>query len=254
MPDTDIATRLQTIRDRIAAATRRAGRDSDSAQLLAVSKTQPVELIHEAMEAGQLLFGENRVQEVLAKQPVLPAKLRWHLIGPLQSNKIRKILPLVEVIHSVDSLSIAKDINRIASELGLHPKVYLEINVGAESSKHGFDPSAIREQLATLYTLDRLYIQGLMCIPPFDADPEKSRPYFGMLRELRDELEKQGGAPLPHLSMGMSHDFEAAIEEGSTMVRVGTAIFGDRKTKQKDCLEIEDARGFAWGKRPRDRS
>lgn len=227
----DIQARLKTIRERMTAAARKAGRDAGEVQLLAVSKTQPVELIREAMAAGQFLFGENRVQEVLAKQPLLPAEARWHLIGPLQSNKIRKILPLVDAIHSMDSLSIAKDINRIAGELGLHPKVLLEINVGGEASKHGFEPEAARRELEALYGLDRLCIEGLMCIPPFAEDTEKSRPYFVTLRELRDALEKQGGAPLPQLSMGMSHDFEVAIEEGATVVRVGTAIFGDRKPR-----------------------
>jgi pyridoxal phosphate enzyme (YggS family) len=224
----DIAERLNQIRERISTACNRAGRDVSSVELVAVSKTKPAEVIQEAVDAGQLLFGENRVQEVLLKKPVLPSKLRWHLIGPLQSNKVRKILPHVEMIEAVDSLDVARDINRIAAELGLHPKVLLEINVAVESSKHGFGAKQIREQLEELYALDRLYIQGLMCIPPFDPMPEQSRKYFVQLRTLRDELEKTGGAPLPVLSMGMSHDFEVAIEEGATLVRVGTAIFGGR--------------------------
>lgn len=224
----EIAARLEQIRERITAACARVGRDSKSVELVAVSKTKPAELIQEAVDAGQSLFGENRVQEVLLKKPLLPARLRWHLIGPLQSNKVRKILPLVEMIEAVDSLDIARDINRIAAELGLHPKVLLEINVATESSKHGFSADRIRSQLEELYALDRLYIQGLMCIPPFDPSPEASRKYFIQLRMLKEELEKLGGAPLPVLSMGMSHDFETAIEEGATLVRVGTAIFGGR--------------------------
>jgi pyridoxal phosphate enzyme (YggS family) len=224
----EIAARLEQIRERMTAACARAGRDPKSVELVAVSKTKPAELIQEAVDAGQSLFGENRVQEVVLKKPLLPARLRWHLIGPLQSNKVRKILPLVEMIEAVDSLDIARDINRIAAELGLHPKVLLEINVATESSKHGFSADRIRSQLEELYALDRLYIQGLMCIPPFDPSPEASRKYFIQLRTLREELEKLGGAPLPVLSMGMSHDFEAAIEEGATLVRVGTAIFGGR--------------------------
>ena len=224
----EIAARLELIRERITAACARAGRDPKSVELVAVSKTKPAELIQEAVDAGQSLFGENRVQEVLLKKPLLPARLRWHLIGPLQSNKVRKILPLVEMIEAVDSLDIARDINRIAAELGLHPKVLLEINVATESSKHGFSADRIRSQLEELYALDRLYIQGLMCIPPFDPSPEASRKYFIQLRMLKEELEKLGGAPLPVLSMGMSHDFETAIEEGATLVRVGTAIFGGR--------------------------
>lgn len=225
----EIADRLLEIRTRLAAAAGRSGRAAETVELLAVSKTYPVEIIQEAVDAGQILFGENRVQEVVLKQPQLPAKLHWHLIGPLQSNKVRKVLPLVQMLHAVDSVDIARDINRIAGELGLHPKVLIEINLAAESSKHGFTPQAVREQLEALYSLDRLYIQGVMCIPPFDPVAEKSRRYFAQLREIRDELEKRGGAPLPVLSMGMSHDFEVAIEEGATIVRVGSAIFGSRK-------------------------
>ena len=223
-----VADNLAAIRERLAKAAEGAGRKASDVELLAVSKTFPVEAIQEAVDAGQTLFGENKAQELLAKQPALPSRLRWHIIGHLQSNKVRKILPIVEAIHSVDSLDLAKDINRIAAELGLFPKVYLEINVAAESTKFGFNPQAAREQLEALYGLERLEIQGLMCIPPFSANAEDSRRYFVILRGLRDELEKLGGAPLPRLSMGMSHDFEIAIKEGSTIVRVGSAIFGSR--------------------------
>ncbi len=223
-----IADHLEAIRQRVYDAAVRSGREPSSVELLAVSKTHPVETIQQAVDAGQLLFGENRVQEILLKQPQLSSKLKWHLIGPLQSNKVRKILPLVDRIHAVDSLDIARDIHRIAGELGLQPRVFIEINLATESSKHGFSIAQIREQLEALYALDHLDIQGLMCIPPFDPVPEKTRPYFVKLRVLRDELEKLGGAPLHQLSMGMSHDFETAIEEGATIVRVGSAIFGNR--------------------------
>lgn len=226
-----IAENLEAIRQRVAAATQRSGRKPGDVELLVVSKTFPAEVVREAVDAGQTLFGENKVQELLAKMPLLPSSLRWHLIGHLQSNKVRKVLPVVDAIHSVTSLDLAKDINRIAGELGLFPKVYLEINVGAEASKHGFDAKSVSAQLEELYKLDRLFIQGLMCIPPFAPEVEKSRPYFAELRELRDKLEQQGGAPLPKLSMGMSHDFEIAIEEGATIVRVGSAIFGGRTAK-----------------------
>lgn len=224
----EIADRLQEIRSRLAAAEQRSGRTPGAVDLLAVSKTYPVEVIQQAVDAGQIEFGENRVQEIVLKHPQLPAKLQWHLIGPLQSNKVRKVLPRVEMIESVHSLDIARDINRIAAELGLHPRVLLEVNVAAESSKHGFSAELLKARLEELYALDRLYIQGLMCIPPPAADPGKSRPYFAGLRGLRDELERLGGAPLPELSMGMSHDFEVAIEEGATLVRVGSALFGAR--------------------------
>jgi|UniRef100_UPI0037849E6A pyridoxal phosphate enzyme (YggS family) len=228
----ELSARLQVIRDRIHTAAVRCGRDPATVELLAVSKTHPVEVIREAVEAGQLLFGENKVQEILAKAPQLPAELHWHLIGHLQSNKVRKVLPLVKAIHSIDSLDLARDVNRIATELGLTAKVYLEVNLAEESTKHGFKVEDLRASLEALHGLDRLNIQGLMCIPPFEADAELSRPYFTRLRELRDELEKSGGKPLPLLSMGMSHDFEIAIEEGSTLVRVGTAIFGERPRKE----------------------
>lgn len=228
---TDLHDRLQAIRDRIHAAAARSGRDPDSIELLAVSKTFPVEAIRDAVDAGQLVFGENKVQELLAKAPQLPSHLQWHLIGHLQSNKVRKVLPAVKFIHSIGSLDLARDVDRIAAELGMYPKVYLEVNLAAESSKHGFSAEKLRASLEDLYALRRLEIQGLMCIPPFDPVAEKSRSYFIQLRELRDELEKVGGGPLPLLSMGMSHDFEIAIEEGATIVRVGSAIFGDRKLK-----------------------
>jgi hypothetical protein len=230
----ELPARLQAIRDRIQTAAARCGRDPATVELLAVSKTHPVEVIREAVEAGQLLFGENKVQEILAKAPQLPAELHWHLIGHLQSNKVRKVLPLVKAIHSIDSLDLARDVNRIATELGLTAKVYLEVNLAEESTKHGFKVEEMRASLEALHALDRLNIQGLMCIPPFEADPELSRPYFTRLRELRDELEKSGGKPLPLLSMGMSHDFEIAIAEGATIVRVGSALFGERPRKA-DC-------------------
>ncbi len=227
----DLASRLQAIRDRISAAAVRCGRAPESVELLAVSKTFPVEAIREAVDSGQILFGENKVQEILAKAPQLPSNLQWHLIGHLQSNKVRKVLPHVRAIHSVDSLDLARDIERISGELGLTTRVYLEVNLGDESSKHGFSAEELRAQLEALHAMKRLEIQGLMCIPPFDDDPEKSRPHFVRLRTLRDELEKTSGIPLPLLSMGMSHDFEIAIEEGATMVRVGSAIFGERTYK-----------------------
>ena len=224
----DTHARLQAIRQRMNAAAARCGRDPASVELLAVSKTFPVEAIREAADAGQVLFGENKVQEIIAKAPQLSASLHWHLIGHLQSNKVRKVLPLVKFIHSVGSLDLARDIDRIAGEMGLFPKVYLEVNLAGESSKHGFNAEQLRSHLEALYALKRLEIHGLMCIPPFDPEPAKSRPYFVQLRTLREDLEKHGGAPLPLLSMGMSHDFEIAIEEGATIVRVGSAIFGDR--------------------------
>lgn len=223
-----IAENILTVQDRIAEAAGRAGRDPGQIELLAVCKTFPAEVVREAVDAGQRLFGENRVQELLAKQPLLPSSLRWHFIGHLQSNKIRKVLPVVDAIQSVDNLDLARDINRIAAELGLFPKVFLEVNVAAEASKFGFAPGKLAEQIEELFHLDRLEIQGLMCIPPPVPKPEDARKSFVFLREFRDRLEQQTGTRFPALSMGMSHDYEVAIEEGATIVRVGSAIFGDR--------------------------
>lgn len=223
-----LVERLQEIRDRLHTATQKAGRQPHEVDLMAVSKTFPVEDVQEAVDAGQTLFGENRVQEALSKIPALPAELRWHLIGHLQSNKVRKILPFVEAIQSIDTLDLARQVNRIAGELQLTAKVYLEVNIGDEASKHGFAPADLKTQIEDLLSLTHLRIQGLMGIPPFEPDPESTRPWFSALRELRDDLQVRSGLSLSGLSMGMSHDFEIAIQEGSTLVRVGSAIFGAR--------------------------
>ncbi len=179
-------------------------------------------------DAGQPIFGESRVQEARAKIPLLPSAARWHFVGHLQKNKIRHALPLFELFHSVDSLALAQDLERIAEEEGLRPRVLLEVNVAGEASKIGFGPAALREQLEELLLLVKLNIEGLMIIPPLAPDPEQSRQYFVMLRELRDEVEREFDLKLPELSMGMSNDYGVAIEEGATFVRVGTAIFGAR--------------------------
>lgn len=223
-----IAENLNAIRARIDAAAHRAGRDPAAVELVAVSKTHPAETIREAVDEGQMLFGENRVQEALIKIPSLPGRLRWHLIGHLQSNKVRKALPLFELIHGVDSVELARDIDRIAGELGLHPRVLLEINVSGERSKHGFDPAALERELDRLLLLPRVQVEGFMTMAPLVPEPEASRPFFASLRELRDRLATRTGIPLPILSMGMSGDFEVAVEEGATLVRVGSAIFGNR--------------------------
>ena len=226
-----IAENLESVRVNISDAARRSGRESSAVQLIAVSKTYPGDVIREAVEAGQELFGENRVQEALIKIPTLPGRLQWHLIGHLQSNKVRQALATFERIHGIDSLALGRDVNRIAGEMGLFPKVMLEVNVAGEGSKFGFDPNVLRAGMEELLTLDRVAIDGLMAIPPFDPDPESSRKYFVALRECRDRLSTEFRVPLPELSMGMSGDFEVAIEEGATFVRVGTAIFGTRRGK-----------------------
>ncbi|MBV8140920.1 MAG: YggS family pyridoxal phosphate-dependent enzyme [Verrucomicrobia bacterium] len=226
-----IAENLQSVRRVIAESEHKSGRPVGSVELLAVSKTHPPEVIREAVEAGQLLFGENRVQEAKAKIPELPARVRWHLIGHLQSNKIRSALPAFEIIHGVDSVDILEDIQRIGGELGLFPRVLLQVNVAGESSKFGFTPERLLSEVERISRLERVQIEGLMTIPPLAANPESSRKYFVQLRELRARLEKEFRFSLPQLSMGMSGDYRIAIEEGATLVRVGTAIFGERRAK-----------------------
>lgn len=224
----DPSARLQAVHDRIAAAAARAGRAPDTVELVAVSKTFPAEVVRTFWEAGQTVFGENRVQEAAAKIPELPGAARWHLIGHLQKNKVRRALPLFELIHGVDSLDLAAAIDRVAAEEGLFPRVLLEVNVAGEASKFGFRPDVLEREIEALLALPRLQIEGLMTIAPYAEEPEAARPHFAGLRELRDRLAARAGVPFSTLSMGMSGDFEVAVEEGSTLVRVGSAIFGHR--------------------------
>jgi hypothetical protein len=224
----DIAANLEQVLSRIEAAARKAGRSPDDVQLIAVSKKQDAEKIRAVFDAGQAVFGESRVQEARTKIPLLPSAVRWQFIGHLQKNKIRHALPLFELFHSIDSLALAQDIQRIAGEEGVRPRVLLEVNVAGEGSKFGFAPDKLRSEMEALLELGRLEIEGLMTIPPLAPDPEETRPYFVALRELRDELQREFAVALPQLSMGMSNDYPIAIEEGATFVRVGTAIFGGR--------------------------
>jgi hypothetical protein len=229
-----IAENLECVREQIARAAAKANRSVDGVELVAISKTHDAEKVREAIEAGQTLFGESRVQEARAKIPELPSNLRWHFVGHLQKNKIRYALPLFELIHSIDSLALAQDANRIAEEEGMHPRVLLEVNVAGEGSKFGFTPDTLRTEMETLLALNRLSIEGLMTIPPLAPEAEGSRKYFVTLRELRDALETEFRAKLPHLSMGMTNDFVIAIAEGATLVRVGTAIFGERSRRKRE--------------------
>ena len=228
-----IAENLEHVREQISEAAAKAGRAVSDIELVAITKTHPAARVREAVEAGQTLFGESRVQEARAKIPELSSKLRWHFVGHLQKNKIRHALPLFEMIHSVDSLALAEDINRIAEEEGMHPRILLEINVAGEGSKFGFAPDKLREEMEHLLALPRLSILGLMTIPPLTEEPEASRRYFVQLRELRDRLQTEFRVDLAQLSMGMTQDFRVAIKEGATLVRIGTAIFGERSKKQK---------------------
>ena len=220
--------RLEKVRAEIEQAAAKFGRNVQEIELIAVSKAHNAEKIHEAIAGGQLLFGESKVQEARAKIPLLPSHLRWHFIGHLQKNKIRHALPLVELIHSVDSVDLANQVERIGKEDGLFPRVLLQVNVGGDGSKFGFKPEALLESMEQLLELQRLSIEGLMTIAPLATDAEKSRPHFARLQLLRSELEQRFRLKLPHLSMGMSDDFVVAIEEGATLVRIGTRIFGPR--------------------------
>lgn len=222
------AENFASIQQRIQAACARVGRDPADVKLLAVSKTHPPETVREAVEAGQLWFGENKIQEAKAKIPLCPGKARWHFIGHLQSNKVRDAVELFEMIQGVDSLAIAKEISKRAEQAAKTMPILLEVNVAGEASKFGYAPEKLLAELNEINALPKIEIHGLMAIPPFTAVPEKARPYFQKLRELKLQCEKILGAPLPELSMGMSGDFEVAIEEGSTMVRIGTALFGER--------------------------
>jgi len=229
-----IAENLERVREQIAQSAAKARRAIDEIELVAISKTHDSARVREAVEAGQTLFGESRVQEARVKIPELPSSLRWHFVGHLQKNKIRHALPLFELIHSIDSLGLAQDVNRIAEEEGLHPRVLLEVNVAGEGSKFGFQPNKLREEMETLLALPRLSILGLMTIPPLAEEAEKSRRFFVQLRELREQLQTEFNVDLAQISMGMTQDFSAAIEEGATLVRVGTAIFGERSRPKRD--------------------
>ena len=223
-----ISANLARVKTRIAEACRRSGRDPAGVELIAVSKTFPAEDVREAVDAGQTLFGESRLQEAEPKIALLPGSLRWHFIGRVQRNKVRRMLPMFEAIHGVDSLRLAAYMDGVAAELGLFPKVFLQVNIGGEPAKGGFEPDAIMREAAEIFALPRMEVLGLMCIPPAGCTAEDARPWFVAMRQLRDELEEKYSTPLPSLSMGMSDDFEVAVEEGATHVRVGSSIFGAR--------------------------
>jgi pyridoxal phosphate enzyme (YggS family) len=222
------AENLAAILARINAVAEKHGRNPGEVRLVAVSKTNPPEAIHEVFEAGQRAFGESRVQEALPKLDALPPEIEWHFIGHLQTNKIRKVVDRFALFQGVDNQKLAQQMNRIAGELGVTANVLLEVNVSGEESKFGFDPKTLPAALEDLLPLPFLRIHGLMTMAPYSDDPENARPYFAKLRELRDRLAVETGNPLPELSMGMSGDFEQGIAEGATIVRVGSAIFGER--------------------------
>jgi pyridoxal phosphate enzyme (YggS family) len=224
----DLVANLGSIQQRIAAACERSGRSASSVTLMAVTKTHPPETVQAAANVGLVYFGENKVQEAKAKIPHCPGRLRWHFIGHLQSNKARDAVELFEMIQSVDSLALAKEINRRCEQAGKRMPILIEINLAGEASKFGYAPERLLADLPELNALPRLEIQGLMTVPPWKPAAEQVRPFFREARELKERCEQVLGAALPTLSMGMSGDFEVAIEEGSTLVRIGTALFGER--------------------------
>jgi hypothetical protein len=227
----DIAVRLTAVRERIAAAARRAGRRPQDVTLVAVSKTFGVDDARAALAAGVTDLGENRVQEAEEKIPAVPEDARWHLIGHLQKNKVNKALELFQLIESVDSLDLAEAIGKRAERHGAVVDVLLQVNVAEKESQFGFPETDLRAQAGALARVARLSLKGLMCIAPLVEDPEGARPAFRQLRGLFDELGprmREAGHPWRHLSMGMTNDYPVAIEEGATMVRVGRAIFGER--------------------------
>jgi len=225
----DLADRLAAVRRRVDAAASDCGRTPAAITLISVGKTFPAEVVNEAVAAGASNLGENRVQEAVAKRPGVSGA-RWHLIGPLQRNKARAALEVFDVVHTIDRPEISDRLQYLLTEHWPERRldVLLEINVAEEPQKAGAFPEDAGELLEHVFGCDRLSVRGLMAIPPWEEDPEASRSWFRKLRELRDLLEDEVGHPLPELSMGMSHDFEIAIAEGATMVRVGTAIFGPR--------------------------
>ena len=232
-------TRLEHIRASIASTAQRVRRDPTEIEIVAVSKTQTVDVIREAMRAGIYVFGENKVQEAARKIAELE-RGSWHLIGHLQTNKAKLAVQLFDSIDSVDRLELAQEIDRRAEPLGKSQNVLLQVNVAGESSKFGCTPEAARGLAEAINALPQLTLRGLMTIAPYSDDPEQSRPHFARLRELRGRLERDTGLQLPVLSMGMSGDFAVAIEEGSTSVRIGTALFGARLTLRQQRPEDPD--------------
>ncbi|MEE9258155.1 MAG: YggS family pyridoxal phosphate-dependent enzyme [Nitrospinaceae bacterium] len=227
-----ISDNLESVHTRIADAARKSGRPPESVRLIAVSKEIADDKIIEARKAGAVLFGENKVQEALDKIKRLAGEnIRWHFIGHLQKNKVKQVVGRFEMIHSIDSLELAEAVHKKSVDLGVVTPVLFQVNISGEESKFGISPGELEGFLRPVSRLPGIRVEGLMTIPPFDPDPGKSRPYFVRLRELRDRCAGLAieNISMDELSMGMSNDFEVAVEEGATIVRVGTAIFGPRR-------------------------
>ena len=230
----DIAENLTQVQQRISAACERSGRSVEEVQLVAVGKKFTAQVIREAADCGLTLFGENRVQEAKIKIPDCPGHLRWHFIGNLQTNKCKDAVALFDMLHAVDSLHLAEELNKRCEQLAKVMPVLLEVNVSGEGSKHGFTPKEAIEATHAFFDFPKLELHGLMTMAPFSRQAESTRPYFQKLRELKSDCEDKLGASLPELSMGMSGDYEIAIEEGATLIRLGTTLFGPRSQANKD--------------------
>jgi|TARA_B100001971_G_scaffold205064_1_gene222010 pyridoxal phosphate enzyme (YggS family) len=231
---TNIADNLTQVKQRIVTACERGGRSSEEVQLVAVGKKFTADVIREAADCGLTFFGENRVQEAKAKIPDCPSHLRWHFIGNLQTNKCRDAVALFNMLHAVDSLHLAKELNKRCEQAAKVMPILLEVNVSGEGSKHGFTPEDAVQAMKESSDFPQLELHGLMTMAPFSRQPESSRPYFQQLCEVKAACEDKLGAPLPELSMGMSGDYEIAIEEGATLIRLGTVLFGPRAAANKD--------------------
>ena len=232
MDERQLLDNLKEIYRKMAHAAMKAGREPSEVKLIAVTKNVHIDLIREAVDIGLREFGENRVQEAQKKVKSdelrgMPERIHWHLIGYLQKNKVKTAVGLFDLIHSVDSLELAEEIDSQAAKIGKVQRILLQVKLSAEETKHGMAENDVHDLIGEITGLRNVKLEGLMTIPPFFDDPERARPYFRKLSELRKEAEKEGFG-LPELSMGMSNDFEVAVEEGATMVRVGTAIFGER--------------------------
>lgn len=224
-PHPRLRDNVERVREQMRAACLRSGRDPESVRLVAVTKYAPLEWVRQLPEVGVRVLGESRPQQLVERAPQLSEGVEWHLIGHLQRNKVRSVLPLVELIHSVDSLRLLERIDLIAGELGLRPRVLLELNISGEESKDGFAAHELSQSWGAIRAFPHVQVEGLMTMAALVDNPELARPTFRVLRQYRDELQHQSGSLLPELSMGMSSDFEVAIEEGATCVRVGSLLF-----------------------------
>lgn len=227
-PET-VKANLDRVKSLIRSAADRAGRQEEEVAIIGATKSVSPDTIRSALAAGLTRFGENYLQEARAKQEALPDPAEWHFIGHLQRRKAREVVQRFALIHSLDRPELADEINRRAGELGKRARVLIEVNLASEAMKSGIHRDEVESLVRRCASLHHVSLEGLMTMPPYDPDPEMSRPYFRLLRNLRDELARSLSFPLPELSMGMSTDFEVAVEEGATLVRIGTALFGPRK-------------------------